>query len=658
METSADVPSLIPVHGFLLDTDRNPVTGRFPMKFTIVDADDTELWRENRAFDHEVVVEAGRFSVYLGEVTALPQVALREAGELWLVLTVDDHDAARYRIPAGVCAQEANRGDRIGGTEPEMIQPILDTPCEEESYLRGWGSSSSAPLCGTLKTVSKSGSFSDITDLPSGFGDGEDNDTLYEAGVGITLFGNNLFSLLRFDIDSWTSGACYDVPTELFEFLELASVDHNHSFDSLAAVPASFTAGVDSDTTYTAGAGLALVDGGLRARGTPHSSVVTVAKTGGDFTDVQSAIDSVSNQRSSAPVLIQIAPGRYEGQVVTKPYVHLLGAGRDATVITSDISGAGASSSQATVLLGNNVSVRDLTIENTGTGTTNIALLSTKQAYQSLIAEVNVRSSATCTGACTHHAIYLQGDETQVTRVNIRSVTAYGKSSGLYNSNGATTNVWDSSFEGEAVGISNSDATLVARRTRMSAVLNLETQGCLVNTGGEVTIVGGSLLDGKVENRNPASSLTISQAKIVGTVDNLYSADLRMNNVVVTGEIDLIGTLIASNVFFEGVLDLDGASRLEISNSDLQGVDILISDYNWLYISNTNLSYLDGVLKHGAATLEGYVSNSNFRSSVNIESGSNVDVEISHSQIEAGTITGATCTAMTKGTTFYSTGCP
>lgn len=60
---------------------------------------------------------------------------------------------------------------------------------------------------------------------------------------------------------------------------------------------------------------------------------ILVAPSGGDFTTIQAAIDSVTPTAGN-PYLIDIAAGTYPEDLVLKSYLHLRGAGIGATVIT------------------------------------------------------------------------------------------------------------------------------------------------------------------------------------------------------------------------------------------------------------------------------------------------------------------------------------
>src|SRR5439155_1086981 len=146
-------------------------------------------------------------------------------------------------------------------------------------------------------------SWTNLANIPAGFADGVDNDTTYSAGTGLALagtvfnvtFGTNgvATSAARSDHNhvgqSWlnwtnlsgipasvsngyTAGAGLLLAGNQFSVsfgangaaTTAARSDHNHfgqssfSWTNLANIPAGFADGVDNDTTYSAGTGLAL----------------------------------------------------------------------------------------------------------------------------------------------------------------------------------------------------------------------------------------------------------------------------------------------------------------------------------------------------------------------------------------------------------------
>jgi hypothetical protein len=85
---------------------------------------------------------------------------------------------------------------------------------------------------------------------------------------------------------------------------------------------------------------------------------VVVSPSRGDFTSIQSAIDSISDAAADNRYLVKVGPGTYNEVVTMKPFVDIEGSGELVTRITSD---AGTTLSAAS-----DAELRSLTVENSG----------------------------------------------------------------------------------------------------------------------------------------------------------------------------------------------------------------------------------------------------------------------------------------------------
>ena len=95
-----------------------------------------------------------------------------------------------------------------------------------------------------------------------------------------------------------------------------------------------------------------------------YEGVVVVAKSGGDFTSIQAAVDSVTGATAEARYLVYVAPGEYQGRVEMKDNVDLAGAGRDNTRIVH--AGSSDPTAGSVILMAAGTSVSSLTVEQTG----------------------------------------------------------------------------------------------------------------------------------------------------------------------------------------------------------------------------------------------------------------------------------------------------
>jgi len=157
--------------------------------------------------------------------------------------------------------------------------------------------------------------------------------------------------------------------------------------------------------------------------GRTPAHIVRVATAGGDFTNVDAALASITTNSSSNRFLITVASGTYTvaNTVVLKDYVDIEGSGEDTTEITCACgtnTAPSVSGSSATVRADSNINaeVRNITINNTGlnqyataiwTGGTGAGTVK----FTHVTANVSGGSSSGST------AIYINGNRTSLTHV-------------------------------------------------------------------------------------------------------------------------------------------------------------------------------------------------------------------------------------------------
>ncbi len=180
------------------------------------------------------------------------------------------------------------------------------------------------------------------------------------------------------------------------------------------------------EATYATTATVALNAGGA------FENVIVVAKSGGDYSSVAAALNSISNPSSGNRYLVYVAPGTYtEADLVdVKPYVHLQGAGPNVTVISSTRSDSSAGASAATVKVQDRGRLSDLTVYNDATSNTAIAVYMGGDATRDTLMD-NVVAKARGAGGSNHYAVLLRDAEPTIHRSLLMATGAVGFGSAI-----------------------------------------------------------------------------------------------------------------------------------------------------------------------------------------------------------------------------------
>lgn len=323
------------------------------------------------------------------------------------------------------------------------------------------------------------------------------------AAVQLSVSGG-VFGVLLGDtsLSGMTQALTADVFSQADRYLRVWFSSDNTTFSMLtpdtriAAVPYALQAqeAVDADT----------VDG-LHASEleTHYQNVIVVAKSGGDYTSVQAAIDSVTGAAADDPYLVWVAPGVYSETVTMKPYVHLQGAGQGATIITSTVStGSTWPPTQATLFLASDVTLRDLTLGNSGAGESNVTLVATPGTTRTLVTAVSTLALGDGLG---NFAIAMSGSGTGVTlqQVTALAENASSHNMGLINFMGAAATLRSGSYTargGEnawAIFTVDSGTTLEAENVSGLGANGSNLNNGLYNYNGAVAVLRGGVFTGR-----------------------------------------------------------------------------------------------------------------------------------------------------------------
>lgn len=468
------------------------------------------------------------------------------------------------------------------------------------------------------------------------------------------------------------------------------------------------------------------ITGDLAVQGTAniahYAQTVIVAKSGGDFTTIQAAVTSITDAGANKPYLVWVAPGVYSEMVTLKPHVHLQGAGREATLITSNVGNLALPPSQATLILDSSTSVRDLSIENTGANADNIAVLVLDDAVDVLVADVTAWAQGAGADA-SNYGIFVSGPSLgESAEVWLENVTARGENGGgtgycygLYISY-ATVHIRGGSYHGLPLGTTRGSKgiTVVGATAALDAedVTALGVGGQNYNYGlyiddGSTMLQGGSFTGRGGQNAIgidlslgalTATAVTVLAEESTSQVNGLHFGStatatlyggsfIGRSGLYTMGINGSDGALVAENVTCVAELGLEYGSTRGLSlvaqeddtlSATLHGGSYTArnhasSDAEGIFVSSNGDGVVTLVADHISATGAGSnsrglevseatntveISESVLRGANNSVKHSDATVTIANSRLEGVTSGAPTCVAVSRGTTFNASGCP
>jgi hypothetical protein len=138
--------------------------------------------------------------------------------------------------------------------------------------------------------------------------------------------------------------------------------------------------------------------------------VITVAKQGGDFSSITSALNSINdagqNDANGNPItyLVKVGPGTYNERVAMKSYVDIEGSGTGITTVTAPAQDDPA---KGTVVGASNAQLRKLTVKSLGPGSGYATAFAAAAGQQASLRSVQLVSEAA--GAFNGYGIYARG---------------------------------------------------------------------------------------------------------------------------------------------------------------------------------------------------------------------------------------------------------
>jgi hypothetical protein len=344
--------------------------------------------------------------------------------------------------------------------------------------------------------------------------------------------------------------------------------------DSSAFVTLSGAQTVSGLKTFSAGVRFADATTQTSAAKTPEN-VIVVAKSGGDFTTITAARNSIADASATNRYLIYVAPGTYTEAVTMKPYVDIEGAGELATKITRAGS---AATNTGTVVGANNAELRFLTVENTGGGANAIAIYN--NGVQPRLTHITASASG---GTTTNYGIF--NTSASLTMVDVTASASGGATNyGVYNISSSPT-------------MNGVTATGAGGTSQNYGVVNLASSSPRM-TDVTATASGGTNNYGVYSSSSASLAMTDVTVKAMGGTNNygLYNSYswVTVNNSFISAN---GGT--GSNIGIKNLATSD-AYVLKVNNSQISGDTSTISN-DTCFTAQVGASQLDG----GAALSNG-----------------------------------------------------
>lgn len=272
------------------------------------------------------------------------------------------------------------------------------------------------------------------------------------------------------------------------------------------------------------------------------ANVVVVAQSGGDFTSIQEAIDSITPTADN-PYLIEVMPGIYNEENITlKSFVHLQGAGRGMTTIL-------APAPSLTIIVINlnlltDVVISDFTIQGGNKGIS-----------------IDSSSSITITGNSFKGSIFGIANFSSSPTITDNIFTE-NRAHGIFNASSSSPLITGNTFAGNGFGISNSGSAISPAITGNTF------------TGNNAGVFNG-----------PSSSPTVTGNTITGNVfgirnQNITAATIAGNTITGNSDWGIFNTSSSPTITHNRITDNGGGTFADIfvSFDSVQNISFNVYD--------------------------------------------------------------------------------
>lgn len=252
-----------------------------------------------------------------------------------------------------------------------------------------------------------------------------------------------------------------------------------------------------------------------------YAKVVVVAKSGGDFDTIASALSNITDNSASSRYLVMIMPGIYDENIIAKEYVDIAGYNRT----TSIIRGFGQENTiYNAILAAPNMSINNLTVETIGGYGYAINI----PGNNSVVIDCDVKG---------YTGIIVTGDYAYINNININA------------NNGMTIDSIDASTN-----------------TISAVAINSSQQGLSIGTPDTV---GTPLVLNNVHIASAGAGIFINNGHVLFnnvSVKSVWNGIMLMSNQGFTSSVKCISCLVSTTNFA-----IRSSGRFEIVSSVIEG---------------------------------------------------------------------------------------
>ena len=312
------------------------------------------------------------------------------------------------------------------------------------------------------------------------------------------------------------------------------TLTNNENFRSGQSYPGTLGAGGGEYNLTTAVISNFIVTAEVSGGGQEYQQVVTVAKSGGDFTSVQSAIDSINDASASKIYTVLIYPGIYAENVTTGDYINLKGIDRDSCIIR--VTSGNALTIDDVHVVASNLFCESTAANGMGINVTANTTLRQVKAKSDQGVGLNIVGATVNCYDCECLGTYAGVGISNSSTVNLYDCYLLGTNIALLISSSGVNNAYLSNSEviasaGEAISLQT-----------VSSVETLEIEHCTIKAGGDASAIEITILIATAPIVKVLNSILRKSGTATYSIDTSAAIDAKVALCCLNADLDVLIT--------------------------------------------------------------------------------------------------------------------